>query len=446
MYYRIKKITSTKLDKKIIFSFAFPAIVFFMIYYCIRFCYPYFFPYYQNSAFLISTDTTRVYFGVFSVVCAFLFVVYEQLIFRHDNSVSLAVVLILQYCYFVPGLYMNMMYKNDFRYCIIYFLFYFMFNVLFFLLPKLKKTQTGLNFSESKKICLIICFACLVFSLSLNRFRINIFNVLDSSSVYETRWETDYTATNSILWYFLIFCANIIPTWLAISIHQKKKFLSVFLIFLSMSLYSISNNRQFLFFTAISLLCSLFKKKDKLLVLFVLFVWLAPIVEFACGTTNPMISNILRRMILTPNVDSSYHVDFFMTHEPDFLRQTWQLYFNRIGLRSLYPQKIASLLGYEYLNSKINLNTGLVGGSFANYGYASLLISPCLYVIAVRFFDKLSKKTNNVSIIFSTAFVIAFSLTNSESFLESVLVPSWILLYFLAFYFLPIHYKKGTMK
>ena len=271
----------------------------------------------------------------------------------------------------------------------------------------------------------------------LSGFRINVLNILNNSEVYQTRAENNITESHYLLWYFIIFGASIIPTWLVIALRKKQYLVAVLYTVTVFAMYSVSNNRQFIFTLAFAFLIYFFKDNKKLLLFIFLGLWGIPVLEWIIGKEY-LFADIFRRFALVPNVDANFHVDFFMQNEPDWLRQALSLYANKIGFVSPYKDKIATLIGKMYFNTPINANTGLVGGNFANYGYLSVIIGPALYTFSFRLLDKVFNSVKFLDISLATAVVVAFSCTNYENWIELLIVPSWILFYYISLMFMPL--------
>ncbi len=414
-------------------------LIIFFVYLSIRYAYPEFFPYYANGSFTVNIQGDRVFIGVIVLVITWFCIQKEYHTFYDNKRISSAITFFLNYLYFIPGIFMNMFYDREMEYVIVYSVYCIIFNILCIFVGKREIKNKGHLFSErdTNGLCIVIAAIMLIASLWLSGFKINVLNILNSSEVYQTRLENNVTETHYILWYFIIFGASIIPTWIVIALRKKQYFVVALYTLTVFAMYSVSNNRQFIFTLVFAYLIYFFKNNKRLLLLIFLAMWGIPVVEWLIGREY-FFADILRRFALVPNVDARFHVLFFMENEPDYLRQALNLYTNRLGLVSPYDQKIATMIGWQYFNTTINANTGLVGGNFANYGYISVIIGPALYALSFGILDRVFNKVKYIDILLATAVVVAFSATNYENWIELLIVPSWILFYYLSLLFIPI--------
>lgn len=415
------------------------------IYISIRYAYPEFFPYYANRSFSINIGSDRVVIGIILLVFIWVCVQKEYCLFYEKKRISSAISFFLNYLYFIPGTFMNMFYDREIEYAIVYSLYCVSFNLfcIWIGIWRIKDNHHLFNKRDTNNICVALAVIMLFSSLWLSGFKINILNILNSSDVYQTRLENNVTEKHYLLWYFIIFGASIIPTWLVIALRKRQYIIAGLYTLTVFAMYSVSNNRQYLFTLAFAFLIYFFRDNKRLLLFIFLAMWGIPVAEWIIGKEY-IFADILRRFALVPNVDARFHVLFFMDNEPDFLRQALNLYTNRMGWVSPYPQKIATMIGWQYFNTSINANTGLVGGNFANYGYFSVIIGPMLYAISFRILDRVFHNVKYVDIILATAVVVAFSATNYENWIELLIMPSWILFYYISLLFIPVQGVEET--
>lgn len=421
--------------------------IFFLVYFAIRYAYPYFFPYYAQGALVIAaTEPNRTALGTVCLILLWFLLLKQQKLYKRTNNISFAVMMLTNYIYFVPGSFMNIFCSCDYEYVVIYTLFCIMLNALTIAICKkdiTHKTKLVFKVASSKVKNDYICYALagilLIASLYLNGFRIDITSIFNASEVYQTRLENQIANSGYMyyIWYFIIFGSCIIPTWTVIALEKKQYWAVAFYTLCVFSMYSVSCNRQFLFLYAFSFAFYFFRKRENAIPILMLLMWLVPFVEYTFFD-GYIFSDVIRRLSLVPNIDAEFHVDFFRENAPDFLRQTLNFYLSRVGIHSEYSRPIAAIIGEKYFGTTLNANTGLVGGTFANYGYLSIVLGPILYTCALRLFDKIFFNVRHTDVLFITAFVIAFNFTNSETWLEQIIIPSWILLYYLSMLIIPL--------
>lgn len=416
-----------------------------LIYISIRYVYPYFFPYYANQSFTVVISFDKVLIGVLTLVFLWFCLQKEYHLFYLRKRISGAIVFFLNFLYFIPGIFMNMLYDRSLDFTIIYAIYCILFNVfcIYWGSKIINNRRYWFNSRDTNMICIITAVLMLFLSLWLSGFRINVLNIFNSSEVYQTRAENIITESYYITWYFLIFGASIIPTWFVIALRKNQYLVAGLYTLTVFSMYSVSNNRQFIFTLVFAFLIYLFKNKKDLLLFIFLGLWGIPVAEWIVDKEY-LFTDIIRRISLVPNVDASFHVDYFMYNEPDWLRQALNIYTNRFGFVSPYSDKIATLIGKLYFNTTINANTGLVGGNFANYGLLSVVIGPVLYAFSFRLLDKVFINVKYTDISLATVVVVAFSCTNYENWIELLIVPSWILFYYISLLFLPLQGVKDS--
>lgn len=432
------KIILSKKNKEKYQSRIYQALIFLFAFFAIRYAYPHFFPYYANSYLTILIESDRVIVGMTTLVVLWFFIQTENQIVEKNGRISSAIMMCVNYVYFLPGLYMNMYYAVDFQYTVIYSMYCLIINLMVIWIGKREVRPAKHIFSkyDTENICLFLTVVMMGLSLFFSGFRINVINIFDSTEVYAARAENDVTARYSILWYFIIFGATIIPTWFVIALKKKQYFRALVYTVTILCMFNVSGNRQYVFTLVVAWGVYIFKNKKNIISWVFMIMWLIPVLELLVGK-GYVLSDVLRRFVIVPNVDGAFHVDYFLEHQPDFLRQALNMYANRLGFVSPYTDKIATMIGRLYFGVTINANTGLVGGNFANYGYASLLLGPLGYVFSFWILDKLFVRMKYKEILLATAFTVCFSVTNYETWIELLIVPSWIFFYYVSLFFLP---------
>ena len=408
------------------------------IYICVRYIYPELFPYYANAAFTVKYNISKISIGCFVAVIILYFNILEYRDFKITKRISCIISVFLNCLYFLPGIFCNMVYERVDIYIIVYSAYAISYNILAMFSYKLVKVKRiPVFFIRSNFFYLLVALSMILVSLYLTGLNIEIANVFSSEDVYEKRLSrNDIAYSNYLLWYFLIFGSSILPTWTIISLHNNEK-INVFLYTVSIIfMYSVCFNRQFIFTFGFAILFYLARKLKDYILIIIALMWMTPCIEYMLNNFYPW-ANILRRLSLVPNLDSYFHYDFFSVNEPDYLRQAYGFYLSRFDILSPYHDKIASMIGQFYFNTPIAANTGMLGGDFANYGYISVLIGPFLHVLSFYVLDCFFTHKYTQEVLTVTALVIVFSVTNSETWFELIIVPSWIAIYYISLFFLP---------
>lgn len=293
---------------------------------------------------------------------------------------------------------------------------------------------------------MLISFTAILISGILSDFRF-VLNIFDISNVYKLRFAFREENTHWILLAYITFAAKIIPILVVISIELKKKYIYIVLLAISqIFLFSIGANRLFLFDLLLIIMVYYFGKKNhKILVYLLLAVYLLIYVENYINITQYGLE-LIRRISITPNLISQFYFDFFKVNPPDFLKQhlDWLThYFNLY--ESNYTTPIPRIIGSIYSsNIGENMNTGLVGGGFANYGMYSLILSPLGFILSFRLLDSILYKLKENNIKLAISVVITTYLINSNQFFSLLFKPSEVLMLFLSLMFLQMEFNGSN--
>jgi len=270
----------------------------------------------------------------------------------------------------------------------------------------------------------------------LNNFKLDILSIFSYSKIYDLRDKFKQSNTHWLLWIPIMFGSMMVPLW-CIIFYKLKKYYFIPLFFITMiSFYSIGGNRVILFYLVISLIIIMKKyiKKHKisfflLMIITLIFLRFDAVLIFV---------DIIRRTIVTPNVISYMYYSFFINNEPDYLRQALDRYLNVFGIYSKYKDVIPIMIANHY-RYDATLNTGLIGTAISNYGLMGVIISPILYIISLRlvdFFTKTSNYFNNKETKYFMSLILAITITNSNNWVESMITPSFVILYYLSLVFI----------
>lgn len=403
----------------------------------------------------IEFDVERMVLGVTTIVlmigCAF----QCELRFRQSKSVSHIMMLTLYLFYFIPGQIINTVYTTDigyFRLYIIYWIFleiFLRFSYKIKIVVKRNRTLRQNHYSKRyvqyyELFVVLILLSAIGISLIYSNGSLTIFNMFDLNSVTETRMESREANIHWILWYPILATSMLNPVWLQRAWKKKNVALIVLILFATVSMYSVGNNRAFLLNLFIGFALCFLDKKDNSVSKIVLCCLVICALEFLISETfleniayaNPF-NNVMKRLFATPNVISRHYVEFFSENPADWLRQNWSRYFSILGINSRYSEPIPSLIGNIFYISGMNANTGLLGAAFANYGYFGLIISPLLYVISFRLLDFCSSRIKEVEEIIVLGIIFGITIPNSLGFMELIMTPSYLLICYVLVFLMP---------
>jgi hypothetical protein len=146
-----------------------------------------------------------------------------------------------------------------------------------------------------------------------------------------------------------------------------------------------------------------------------------------------IVTSFFTRFSVIPNRLGENYYDFFLTHEPDYLRLQFSRLMKILGISSPYiDPPIARVIGYEYYQMVMGANTGLLGSAVLNFGKLGVFLEPVLIVLFLRLVDKVTIEIENNSSRFIIGVVMSTLLINAPSMLISAIIPisymSWILI------------------
>ena len=411
--------------------------------------YPNALPLYQRHLFTVEPTGFSLWFnGAFTVLCIWASVG-ELIRYKKKKLISDLILFDLNLLYFFPGFLMNAVFLTEEDYAILYALFW-LFLTLFGYIMQLfcKRTPLTVNVGGGFRyewfynngIVIVFSSAILLVSLIYSNFSISIASLFNLSEVLEQRAASSELNIHWLIWYPILCGSMILPIWFTRA-RKNNKIWQMILIIISMcAMFSIGANRIFLFMLFFAVVIS-FWKDDDLLVLKGLIIVLGIVcIENYLSTGYP-IMNTARRILVTPNGESRFYVDFFKNNNPDWCRQLLERWLAPLGLGSRYSSRISALIGSTYLGGS-NCNTGLVGYSIANFGSAGMWIGPMLYTISFAILNRITIKIKHKKMLQMMALIIALEVTNCFGWAEYLILPSFLLLFYLLIFLMPADSKE----
>ncbi|WP_416327430.1 hypothetical protein [[Eubacterium] hominis] len=407
--------------------------------------YPVVLPLYQLRLFTLKPTVYSVYLNVFMLFMCILSCTKLICDFKVYKYVSSLIVLYINILYFIPGFLMNLVYDTDIYFMNYYALFWigFIFAHKIVIVLGKKNPQPvliKLNLKSYKwfyntGIVIVFCTFSLVVSLFFNGGRISITNLFNLDEVLESRAASSQLNIHWLIWYPIVCASMILPIWITLAYKNKKYWMIAFITITILSMYSIGANRSFLFMLGFAIIFSFYKDDDLLLIKIMVFALVLVCIERYLNNGYPVM-NIIRRLTITPNGESRFYVDFFQQNVPDLAKQILERWLHPLGINSNYDLRISAAIGNTYLNGS-NCNNGLVGYAIANYGSLGIIIGPILYALSFRLIDKIMKKITYKKMLHVTAIVFALQITNSYGWAEYLILPSFLLLFYLLMLFMP---------
>ena len=405
--------------------------------------YPEALPLYQRRLFTVSYTSFSLWFnGTFVFLCIIVSI-NELNRYRMNGLISNLILFDLNLFYFFPGFLMNAIFETEIKFAC-YYAFYWLFLTVFGYIMQYfcKKTPLIVRVGGSKftrfynhGIVIIFSIAILLVSLVYSNFSISISSLFNASEVLEKRAASAELNIHWLIWFPILCGSMILPIWFTRA-YKRKNIWQMILIAISMcAMYSIGANRVFLFMFFFAVVISVCKDDDLLIVKGLIVVLALVCIEYYLQNDYPVM-NIVRRILVTPNGESRFYVDFFTNNNPDWCRQLLERWLAPMGLFSHYGQRIPAMIGNVYLGGS-NCNTGLIGYSIANYGMSGLIIGPFLYTFSFMLLNRIMSKIQYKKMLQTTAVIITLEITNSFGWAEYLVLPSVLLLFYILMFLMP---------
>ena len=331
---------------------------------------------------LVLTDGNQSFYIISLFSSAFFAYICSYHLLRR-NTISDMVLSFLILMYYIPGTTLFAFMHNNVGYFVFVTLFFILLLFLNRLIP-VPDISVGTN-SETDYLKYVVVGLCLVnigISAVYSNFRISF----DFSEFYESRFEAREYGIPSPLMYLFNWSRFILPLSAIYYLLIKRFSLAALISFAQILCFSFNGKKSgvFLFFGAF-LIYLVYNKSllSKIPLYLGLMIGVSTIAIYMSGWS--LIGQyVIRRVIFVPSMLGYDYYDFFSTHELDYLRSS---FLRHLGFVSPY-ESISRVIGYAYAGEnemgEANLNTGLCGDAFANFGWFSLLLYPLLIVITLK--------------------------------------------------------------
>lgn len=367
---------------------------------------------YAYQGFALTNVNRSFYYFSIAVAAIFAFICSYRLLKR--STIPDMVLSFLILIYFIPGTTLFAFNHNSVGYFSFVCLFFSLLLFLNSVIPVPKyKVGTKSNIDYLKLAALALCVVNIGISAVYSNFRISF----DFSEFYETRFEAREYNIPSPLMYFFNWSRFVLPLAVIYYIHNKKYTLSLVISFAQILCFSFNGKKSgvFLFFGAF--LVYLFYNRSllsKVPLFFVLMISVS-IITLSLSDWTLIGQYVIRRVIFVPSMIGYDFYDFFSTHELDYLRGSFLRHF---GFDSPY-ESISREIGFIYAGAnemgEANLNTGLCGDAFSNFGWFSLLLYPFLIVMTLKITESCFKGLEGV-LTFFVSIEIMYMMINGAFF------------------------------
>lgn len=412
---------------------------------CYLTTYPNALPLYQLELFTISTTTYGIILNGTMIFACILVCTKLIMDYKDNNLISTLIILDVNILYFIPGFLMNAIYATETYFMNYYAGFWFVLMIMHWMIRYIGKRDNRIitmkiDFSTYRwfyNVGIVVVFSAFALGVSLiySNWKISLTSLLDLNEVLASRAASAELNIHWIIWYPVLCASMILPIWYTLAYRNKRYWQMALIIITVIAMYSIGSNRMFLFLLFFAVIFCAFKDDNLLIVKVTIIMLFLVFLENYLNTGYP-IMGIARRLFVTTNGESRLYARFFENNDVDWCRQLLERWLLPLGIKSPYLNRIPAVIGQTYLNGS-NCNNGLVGYSIANYGSAGIVIAPFLYSISFRLLDIIMKKVKYNKMLQVTAIVISLHVINSFGWTEYLILPSFLLLFYILMFFMP---------
>lgn len=407
------------------------------------------FPNYQNKLFTVKSNSLITVNWIALIFCV-IFSVRQLDRYRKTQIISNLIMLYLNIMYYLPGLLMCMIYETDEIYNSYYIIFWFAFTIFHYIMIRIYNTKNkvarnskkhqhlrvdGLYYARFRYFALGYVLLILAISFMYSGMKINISTLLNQEKVLEIREAAAEENIHWIIWNLVVAGSMIFPVWFTLAHKQGLRKYMILLVVTICAMYTIAASRIYLFLLFFSFVISFFKDDELLIAKGWILIMIVIILEHKV-LNIAVVSNVYRRLCLTPNGESRFYIDYFLKHKPDLARQVLERWARLFGVESEYVLRIPTMIGKEYLGGS-NCNTGLIGSSFGNYGKIGLFWGPVLYTFSFWLLNRITNKIRYKKSLQCLSIVIAIMVTNTFGWTEYLLLPSFLLVFYMIVLIMP---------
>ena len=335
--------------------------------------------------------------------------------FKQRNKTSDNIVILISEIYFIPGLSIIALCNIETGYMLFFSVMWVLILTLQIqigskpLLPKLK-------IKNSKFAFLAILWGLTVLSLTLSGWYTGFRFSLEISTVYDLRIEAREYNVPILIQYAQNSALAVLPLGIMYYFEKKKYLLAGVIVFIQLLNFSFNGLKSTLLITIFSIIFGIIheRKWNKLYELFLTFIFGLGYIMSRLGQRF-VSATILRRTFFLPPYIGYLYYDFMhqSNHPLLLLRASVLRYF---GASNPYGMPFPRLIGLTYFNNlSENVNNGLCGDAFSNFGWLSLLFYPLLYILLLRLLDRVSQDVPVKPLVVLWIF-IAVKFTNSSFF------------------------------
>ncbi len=372
---------------------------------------------YMNSKLVF--DVTKYIIGWFFFII--LLVLFQILLYDSLNSFFFKIMFLLSG---VPGLSLFGMLSIDMNKYILTVIYWFFMILAFSVLQNKKKFFLSSNLSLAIKdhptfyniLLMISAVSTIYFWMKYGNFRI-ITSLFD---VYEYRFLFRNAEMNTILRYLFVWTGNVfLPYLFAVFLVKRQWSRNLLVLFCGILFFSIDGMKTRIILYALILFTTLlFRKTNR-------YDKVISTIGFSLSITG-LLALIFYKLLNISSLGALYHRTFSVPAELgykylDFFANNPKLYLSESILKSFIsaPYSVLSsfIIGSDTSSAvdAINANTGMVGDSYANFGFLGTIIYPFMIAFSFTIFDFFSRKQDRI-VVTCVSLIVIWYLINASFF------------------------------
>lgn len=259
-----------------------------------------------------------------------------------------------------------------------------------------------------------------LYMLRLYGLHLDVIDIL-GPSVYDLRRAQSSIHASGLMGYLIVWSYKIIcPLFLALSLSQKKKFLTVFFASLQILMYLASPHKEILF--SIVLIIGAYYATKKRVFSYGLIGGITGLLILDSLTIKNGVGNVisatLRRLLFYPAAIKYEHFTYFSGHNKLFFSEG--ILGRLLGIKYEYGSMSTGQVIAAYFHGTVsNSNTGYLAYAYDDLGFLGIILASILVAILIIVLQRIVSERNKV-FIFSVA-IYPFIELNDLSLLTMVL-------------------------
>lgn len=368
---------------------------------------------FQNYNFQYNPNNTNMFLSylILMIITSIFALFYDS---KKPSSIMILLIYMLAY---VPNtsLYYGMGLPHFFLF--ISSMFWFVIVGLYPFICKIKiKTIESVNKPITVKCVKFVPVAFFVFIIVFSAYYNGLYLTLDLSIVYDLRAAAKENSFGPILSRLIPWAGNVVfPVSAAIALKNRKYITLVVFTFAQIVTFSLAGTKTYLFAFAFSIIGVILINSDKYfkylpfgmagitILGYTLYKWF---------NVTFIANYIVRRVLFTTSYNNWRYIEFFISNEKQYLRNSFMRWLKNFGVSIPYAENFSSFMGeLIYNRPDANVPAGTVADAYGNFGIIGLIIYPIFMIIMFRLLDK-------VSINIPAACVLPVIITSTEYILN----------------------------